>query len=147
MHIQTRPSNGALEFDQSSWLLSVVTSLQKLTQLQAAAPLVAGLDLDPVAVLNSYEKLAPGPWKDHVFARNREFFEVALREKQWRETQAKARADEVALRPKGSLASQYETLAELDPVAGRLFFQKNEEKIKAEAEARRLDHSAKPQTL
>lgn len=96
---------------------------------------------DPIAFLDAFERIKPGPWKDFVSSKVSDLLMIALREREWRATQAKAgRAGRELSAPPGALSSQYETISVADPAAGRRFFDKHRDAIAAEHEERRLSH-------
>ena len=124
---------GHWENFRASWENAVLTHLLKLQNLEATSSLVTGLDVDPVATLNAFEKLSDGPWKRYVWRKNEEVLKAMLEEREWRKTKAEAQKTEAGTRaPAGSLASQYESLMRQDAVLGRKFFEVHRAEIETE---------------
>jgi hypothetical protein len=103
----------------------------------------------PTEILAAYEQLGEGPQKRYLAKKFEDVLKIALEERSWREIERHAaRAKAAARPPKGSLTSQYETLAQLDPIAGRRFFEVHKTEIKDEAQSAFLERKSTPaQTL
>jgi hypothetical protein len=86
---------------------------------------------DPIALLESFERIPDGPWKQHVWAEHKLVLQVAQQERDWRVTKAEAQRVQDAMRLDGvSFSAQ---LAEIkDPQARSAFLKEHKAEIEAE---------------
>lgn len=79
-----------LENEKALRSLLVSDFAEQIRNLQLTAASASVFDIDPVAELEKFERIAAGPWRDHLWQTNKEWLMLAMRERDWRKTLAQA---------------------------------------------------------
>lgn len=115
----------------------ILEELGRITNLQT--PPASPFATDPVQLLEQFEKIESGPWRDHLWSEHKLWLQVAMRERDWRKIKAaEQKIQDTQMADIGLYSSELEKIK--DPAQKSAFLREHRDAI--EAEVRAVQHEA-----